>query len=301
MSDAIPSLNALRAFAVAARHLNLTTAAAELFVTPSALSHQIRGLEKALGISLFERTGKGLILTRAGQRLLPGIRDGFEQISQAVAQLREDREENVLTVSMLSTFAMRWFIPRLARFQQAHPDIDVRISTSVALVDFKREDIDCAIRSGAGNWPDVTAIRLFAEKLMPVCSPTLATPEAPLNKPEDLQYHTLLHARLRPDDWRVWLHSAGAGELKPAHEQVFETRNFAIQAAVDGLGVAIIDPSLAAKEIQSGRLIQPFAHILTAESAWYLVYPERAAQGRRIAAFCDWLLAEAAESIESGA
>ncbi|MFQ5582658.1 MAG: transcriptional regulator GcvA [Mariprofundaceae bacterium] len=297
-SKSLPSLNALRAFAVAGRCLSLTTAAEELFVTPSALSHQIRGLEEALGVKLFERTYKGLELTKAGQSILPGIRDGFEQISQALALLQERPEEDVLTVSMLSTFAMRWFIPRLARFQQIHPDIDVRISTSVALVDFKREGIDCAIRSGAGTWPDVIAQRLFAEQFAPVCSPALATPDTPLAKPEDLQHHTLLHAELRPDDWRIWLHSAGAGNLRPKHEQVFETRNFAIQAAVDGLGVAIIDPSLVTEEIHSGRLIQPFAQILASESAYYLVYPERVAQSRRITAFRDWLLSEVAEITE---
>jgi len=298
MSDLarLPSLNALRAFVVAGRHLNLNSAAKELFVTPSALSHQIRALEEALGTPLFKRTRQGLALTAAGQAILPGLTAAFEQMTDAMAQLRKRPDSQVLTISMLSTFAMRWFIPRLARFQQLQPEINVRISTSVELVNFEREDIDCAIRFGAGQWPNLTAIRLFTEKLAPVCSPTLAIAERPLASPADLAGQTLLHARLRPDDWRIWLSSVGLADLRPAYEQTYETRNFAIQAAVDGLGVAIIDPSLAAGDIRAGRLVQPFAQTLTGENAYYLVYPERLAGDARIAALEAWLLDEAAKS-----
>jgi len=288
----LPSLNALRAFVVAGRRLNLAAAAKELFVTPSALSHQIRSLEETLGVSLFVRKRQGLELTDAGRQLLPGLAEAFDRIGDTLDQLRPPTESSTLTVSMLSTFAMRWFIPRLSHFQQLHPEIEVRISTSVELVDFAREDVDCAIRSGRGQWPGTRAERLFAEQLTPVCSPKLMH-NSPIRSPVDLAGQTLLHAKLRPDDWRVWLHAVGAGSLKPAHEQTFETRNFAIQAAIDGVGVAIIDPSLVTDELQGGRLTQPFRQTLPGDNAYYLVTPSNRPESARLQAFRQWLLAEA--------
>jgi len=291
----LPSLNALRAFAAAGRHLNLSGAAAELHVTPSALSHQIRALEDALGVSLFIRSRQGLELTEAGRRILPGVSAAFDAIGETLAQLRPAAASNVLNVSMLSTFAMRWFIPRLYRFQRQNPDIEVRISTSIDLVDFRRVDMDCAIRSGQGDWPETQALRLFDERFTPVCSPTLPEREGSLSSPADLARHTLLHSRLRPDDWRVWLSAAGLPGLKPAHEQQFETRNFAIAAAIRGLGVAIIDPILVQEELKDGRLIQPFTQTLPASSAYYLVWPDWREEAPKLAAFRDWLLSEAKE------
>ncbi|MDT8375472.1 MAG: transcriptional regulator GcvA [Mariprofundaceae bacterium] len=287
MRKPTPSLNALRAFVAAGRHGNLKDAAGELFVTPSALSHQIRNLEESLDVQLFNRSKAGLSLTQAGELFYADMATAFEQIGQAVARLHQKRQQELLNVSMLSTFAMRWFIPRLAGFQRRHPEIEVRISTSVSQVDFVREDMDCAIRSGRGNWPGLHAVYLFAEAFTPVCSPVLA---ASLNHPEDLKNHTLLHARLRPDDWHVWLGAVGAGDIQPQHEQMFETRNFAIQAAVDGVGVAIVDPSLVAEEIRAGRLVVPFPQTLADESAYYLVYPKEHASLPRIRTFRKWLL-----------
>ena len=283
-----PSLNALRAFAEAGKHLNLKKAADELFVTPSALSHQIRGLEEALAISLFHRTRHGLELTAAGRSILPGIRAAFDTIEESLSLLQPTHEQHILTVSMLSTFAMRWFIPRLPRFQKQHPDIEVRISTSVELVDFRREDIDCGIRSGQGNWPELVVEHLFSEQLTPVCSPAIM-----LSSPAELQQQTLLHARLRPDDWHIWLHSAGISKLQAAHEQTFETRNFAIAAAIEGIGVAVVDPALVSEEILSGRLVQPFAQSIPGENGYHLVYPEKNRRNPALKAFRVWLLDEA--------
>jgi len=291
----LPSLNALRAFVVAGKHLNLTAAAGELFVTPSALSHQIRSLEENLGQKLFVRTRNGMQLTRAGQTLLPPLLAAFQQISSAVGELTLQARPNTVTVSMLSTFAMRWFIPRLFRFQQQHPDIEVRISTSIELVDFNRDDFDCAIRSGQGIWPDTQAIRLFSERFTAVCSPSLASADAPLDQPRDLAEHTLLHAKLRPDDWRIWLHAAKLEKLLPAHEQTFETRNFAIAAAIRGLGVAIIDPLLVEEELKDGRLIQPFPQTLATESAYFYVWSNSKEENPAAAIFRQWLVGEAAD------
>lgn len=289
----LPSLNALRAFVVAGRHLNLKRAAAELFVTPSALSHQVRGLEDELGVALFIRTRQGLELSEAGRAILPGVSAAFDTLGETLARLRPAANANVLNVSMLSTFAMRWFIPRLYRFQQQNPDIEVRISTSIELVDFRRVDMDCAIRSGHGTWPATHAVRLFDERFTPVCSPALVAGDHPLSSPADLARHTLLQSKLRPDDWRVWLAAAGLPDLTPAHEQQFETRNFAIAAAIRGLGVAIVDPLLVQEELKDGRLVQPFAQTLPASSAYYLVWPDWRTETAKLAAFRDWLLEEA--------
>jgi LysR family glycine cleavage system transcriptional activator len=291
---ASPSLNALRAFVTIARHRNLKAAASELFVTPSALSHQIRGLEETLEVRLFDRSPTGLTLTPAGESLLPQLAEGFELIDRAIIQLQRRRHhDELLSISMLSTFAMRWFIPRLSSFQRLHPEIEVRISTSVSLVDFAREDIDCAIRSGNGDWPGLHTVYLFSETLAPVCSPKLLSDGAPLQKPEDLVRHTLLQARLRPDDWHIWLHAAGAGDISPAHELEFETRNFAIQAAVDGVGIAIVDPSLVGEELRAGKLVMPFEHTLTQDNAYYFVCPQENRGLPRIQALENWLLKQA--------
>jgi len=298
MSNAsrIPSLNALRAFAVAGEHLNLRAAAADLFVTPSALSHQIRSLEKQLGIKLFIRSRQGLKLTATGKILHPQVSAAFTRLSEAVRSIKTQHHPGAITVSMLSTFAMRWFIPRLYRFQQKNPDIKVRVSTSIKLVDFAQEDVDCAIRSGQGSWPGTHAMRLLDEQFTPVCSPSLPTGDAPLHQPSDLSRHTLLHSRLRPGDWQAWLSAVGLADLKPCRDQEFETRNFAIAAAIRGLGVAIIDPLLVQEDLKDRRLIRPFTHTLPTTSAYYLVWPANRGESEELSAFRTWLIEEAEEN-----
>ncbi|MDQ6987737.1 MAG: transcriptional regulator GcvA [Mariprofundaceae bacterium] len=292
----LPSLNALRAFSVAGSHLNLRIAAEELFVTASALSHQIRHLEDQLGVKLFIRQRQGLMLTAVGKSLHPQIAASFAQLNDAIHSIRPTTHPGAITVSMLSTFAMRWFIPRLYRFQQQHPDIEVRMSTGIELVDFEQEDVDCAIRSGQGLWPGTKTLRLLDEQFTPVCSPDLPTDKTPLNQPADLAKHTLLHSKLRPDDWQVWLTAASIGKLKPRQQQEFETRNFAIAAAIRGLGVAIIDPLLVQEELKDGRLMQPFAQTLPTTSAYYLVWPNNRKDSKEMTAFRSWLIKEARES-----
>ncbi len=292
----IPSLNALRAFSVVGAHLNLRAAAAELFVTPSALSHQIRGLEAELGIKLFVRNPRGFALTVSGKALHPQVSSAFAQLGDAVRAIKPRQRPGAITVSMLSTFAMRWFIPRLYRFQKIHPDIKVRISTSIELVDFEQEDVDCAIRSGQGSWAGIHALRLLDEQFTPVCCPSIPTGDTPLNQPSDLARHTLLHSRLRPDDWKAWLDAEGLADLKPRHDQEFETRNFAIAAALRGLGVAIIDPLLVQEELKDKRLIQPFTHTLPTTSAYYLVWPTTRGESKELTAFRTWLMKEVARN-----
>jgi LysR family transcriptional regulator, glycine cleavage system transcriptional activator len=291
----LPSLNALKAFEAAGRLSSVTAAADALAVTPSAISRQVRQLEEDLDLQLFRRSRTGLVLTEPGAVLLAGLSDGFQRLALAVDAVRPRPESRVVTVSMLSTFAMRWLLPRLGTFNEAHPDIDVRLSTSVELADLARGDIDCAIRFGRGDWPGLIADRLFADRLTVVCSPTLVVKGPPLDTPEDLRAHTLLHARLRTDDWRIWLHAAGIDDLDPRAGPMFETRNFVIQAALQGLGVAVIDPALVGEELASGRLVQPFSRILPLEGAYFLVRHPSKAKLTRVAAFRDWLLREVGE------
>src|ERR1700756_118684 len=193
MTARLPSLNGLRAFEAAARHLSFTQAASELNVTQTAISHQIKRLEEELGLRLFVRKNRALALTPKAKAYLPGVRAAFNDLRLATDQLLRKDDDNVLTISTLASLAAKWLLPRLTAFQEAHPGIDVRITTSTALVDFKDGGVDAAIRYGRGNWPGVRAEWLMADELFPVCSPSLLKGEKPLHCPEDLAQHTLLH------------------------------------------------------------------------------------------------------------
>jgi len=286
MNKPLPSYNALRAFVAIGKHGTLKGAADELFVTPSALSHQIKNIEAMLDTQLFHRSKADLSLTQEGKLIYDDLSHAFSLIQQSIQKLGTPSSNNILNISMLSTFAMRWFIPRLSSFQRQYPDIEVRISTTVHEVDFTHEDMDCAIRSGHGNWQGLHAEYLFTETFTPVCNPSIAKA---LKSPEYLAKYTLLHARLRPDDWQAWLRSIGIN-VQVQHEQTFETRNFAIQAAVDGVGIAIVDSSLVADDIKAGRLMTPFPQTLADKSAYYFVYPKSQAENIHIQQLQSWLL-----------
>src|SRR6478672_8586777 len=210
MSARLPSLNGLRAFEAAARHLSLTQAASELNVTQTAISHQIKRLEQELGVRLFIRQNRALALTAQASEYLPGVRAAFNDLRLATDRLLRREDDHVLTVSTLASLAAKWLLPRLSAFQEAHPGIDVRITTSATLVDFRDGDVDAAIRYGRGNWPGVRADWLMADEVFPVCSPALANGTKPLKCPEDLRDHVLLHtSNANSDDWRLWLTAAG--------------------------------------------------------------------------------------------
>ncbi|MGH6621047.1 MAG: transcriptional regulator GcvA [Alphaproteobacteria bacterium] len=294
MPRPLPPMTALRAFEMTARHRSVQRAAEALNVTPSAVSHQLRSLESALGVTLLRHVNRRLVLTEAGQVLLPGLGDGFARIEAALTALDASNQTGVLTVSMLSTFAVRWFIPRLPRFQKAHPEIQVHVSTGMRTVDFVREGIDAGIRYGRGGWPGLRCDRLLGETIVPVCSPALSRGEPALRRPADLARHTLLISEARPDDWQLWLSGAGAADLQPAHTALFETTNFALAAAASGAGVAIVARELVEEELALGRLVAPFDRALPREDAYYLVSPEVRAGEPKIAAFRGWLLREVA-------
>lgn len=291
----LPSLNGLRAFEAAARHLSFTLAAAELNVTQTAISHQIRRLEEQLGLRLFERRNRGLALTREAQSYLPSVRAAFEDLRQATARLQRPGRDELLVVSTTASLAAKWLVTRMAAFQDAHPGIEVRITTSAHLVDFRREQVDMAVRYGRGNWPGLRALWLMAEDIFPVCSPALLHAEKPLRRPEDLAHHTLLHATVSREDWQLWLTAAGLPtSLATRRGLSFDQSFMATQAAMDGLGVALGRTPYVETDIAAGRLVVPFDVVLPADAGFYIVAPEETADTPKIALFRDWLIGSVA-------
>jgi LysR family glycine cleavage system transcriptional activator len=294
MPRRLPSLNALRAFEAAARHLSLTKAADELAVTPGALSHQIKALEARLGAKLFQRTARGLAFTDLGRDYLPVVRDAFDRLAAGTDTLFGSAQAATLTLSVSPNFAAKWLVPRLGRFAAAHPAIDLRIAASTEHVDFAASDVDLAVRHGDGNWPELAVAKLADEQVIPVASPRLAAGKPPLNRPRDLKAHTLLHAP-GPVDWRAWAEASGLSGLDVRRGPRFNQASMAIEAAVDGVGVALARTALAAQDLAAGRLVQPFGPALKAPFAYYIACPAPVANRPKIRAFREWLLAEAAE------
>ncbi|MEH2482248.1 LysR family glycine cleavage system transcriptional activator [Nitrobacteraceae bacterium AZCC 2146] len=293
MSARLPSLNGLRAFEAAARHLSFTNAAAELNVTQTAISHQIRRLEEELGIRLFIRQNRALALTPQAHDYLPGVRAAFNDLRLATDRLLRKDNDHVLTVSTLASLAAKWLLPRLSAFQEAYPDIDVRITTSTSMVDFKSGDVDAAIRYGRGRWPGLRADWLTADQVFPVCSPALLQGDRPLQTPEDLVHHTLLHSSGGyDDDWRLWLTAAGLpADISKQPGLSFDMIFMTLQAAIDGLGVAVGRTTYVEGDLAKGRLVVPFKISLPADAGFYLVSPEAAANTPKLKAFREWLLA----------
>ncbi|MGH6677805.1 MAG: transcriptional regulator GcvA [Bradyrhizobium sp.] len=287
-----PSLNGLRAFEAAARHLSFTEAASELNVTQTAISHQIRRLEDELGIRLFVRKNRALELTPQARDYLPGVSAAFNDLKLATDRLRRRGYDNVLTISTLASLAAKWLLPRLSIFQEAHPKIDVRITTSTSLVDFRSGDVDAGIRYGRGHWPGVRAQWLMADELFPVCSPALLKGERPLRCPEDLAHHTLLHSSGGyDDDWRLWLTAAGLpADISRQPGLTFDLIFMTVQAAIDGVGVAMGRTSYVQEDINKSRLVVPFKIALPADAGFYLVSPEAAADPPKLRVFREWLV-----------
>ncbi|HEV2159339.1 transcriptional regulator GcvA [Bradyrhizobium sp.] len=293
MTARLPSLNGLRAFEAAARHLSFTLAASELNVTQTAISHQIRRLEEELGIRLFIRQNRALALTPEARDYLPGVRAAFNDLRLATDRLLRKDDDKVLTVSTLASLAAKWLLPRLTDFQEQHPGIDVRITTSTSLVDFQRDNVDAAIRYGRGQWAGLRADWLMADELFPVCSPSLLRGDKPLRQPEDLRGYPLLHtSNANSDDWRLWLTAAGLpSDIARQPGITFDMIFMTIQAAIDGIGVAMGRTSYVQDDIAKGRLVVPFKIALPADAGFYLVAPEGRREAPKLAAFRQWMIA----------
>jgi LysR family glycine cleavage system transcriptional activator len=284
----LPSLNALRAFEAAARHLSLTRAGRELHVTQSAISHQVRHLEEQLALDLFERRPRALRLTAAGEKLALAARDAFARIAEAARRL--DGRPARLSVSVLPSFGARWLLPRLKRFRARSPTIDLRIHASSDPCDFARDGIDVALRYGRGGWKGLRCEKLLDEEVFPVCDPRTARS---LRSVRDLRRHALLHDEPRGahGGWTEWFRAAGA----PAHSHrhmIFTDSHLMLQAAAEEQGVALARSVLAAGDLRTGRLVRPFAAAIPARYHYFLVYPPAHAERAEVRAFRAFLLEE---------
>ena len=294
MAKTIPPLNPLRVFEAVARLGSFTRGADELHVSQSAVSRQISLLEDYLQVRLFIREQRGISLTEAGRRYQQEIGPAFARIAAATQDLLANNRGGPLRVRAYTTFAAKWLMRRLPAFQQAHPEVDVLLSTDVAPADFSSDDIDVAIQFGDGAWPDVQCDRLLDDCITPVCSPALLErPGAPLKTLDDLKHHRLLHSHYRRDDWPYWLDAVGRPDLAAHRDSmVFSSSILTYQAAVDGLGVAIGQVSLLDQELESGALVCPFETVVRPGLAYYLLLPRRDSTPAKVAVFRDWLLAE---------
>jgi LysR family glycine cleavage system transcriptional activator len=294
----LPPLNALRAFEAAARHLNFSRAADELSVTPGAVSQQIQNLEDYVGVALFKRTPKGLLLTDAAQTALPALREAFDRLAEAASLLTAAVDGRRLTLTAPPSFAAKWLMPRLKRFEEAYPQVDVWLSADIDIVDFAAGEIDLAIRYGAGRYPGLELKRLMSETVIPVASPALVE-ENPLDRPEDLARHTLLHdgssdADESCPDWTMWLAARGVKDVDGARGPRFNQSALVIEAAMRGRGVALAKRTLAQDDLDAGRLVAPLQIATAVDFAYYVVHPKAKGRLPQVKAFVAWISAEAA-------
>ena len=300
MARPLPPLNALRAFESIARHLSFAKAAEELHVTPAALSHQIRGLEEQLEVTLFHRRTRSIDLTDAGRLLYPGVHAGFENLRDAVARLDRAREGRILVVSATFGLTAKWLAPRLWRFITAHPQIDARIASSMAYADFVNDGVDVAIRLSNGVHPDLHVEKLFDDAVIPVCSPGLV--EQGLRTVADLAHFPLIHYDIpmsapAPPLWAEWLNVAGVEGIDSTRGLRFNIADHALDAAVAGAGVSLSYKLMASNDVHAGRLVIPFGPELPiADRAYHFVCPRGHETRPNVKAFRDWLFAEMAET-----
>lgn len=295
-------LNALRAFEASARHQSFSAAAAELSVTPAAVGQLVRSLEDWLGTPLFHRSTSGkarLVPTEAAERALPDIRAGFDRLTLGLSRLRESSASGVLTVTVSPAFAAKWLLPRLEHFQAEYPDTDVRLDTSLKLMDFTAQGIDIGVRYGRGEWPGLVAEKLMDEQLFPVCSPPWLRQHPDVSEPSSLSARMLIHdqsvdTHIGFASWPTWLAHAGTPEVDTTRGLRINNSAAVLQAAIDGHGVALARSVMVRDDLASGRLVRLFPHIGQAsELAYFVVYRAECASLPKLLAFRDWLMHEA--------
>ena len=289
LANKLPPLKALRAFEASARQLSFTRAAEELFVTQAAISHQIKALEDNLGIKLFMRKNRALLLTEEGQAYYLDIKDIFNSLHEATERLLARGAKGAITVSLQPSFAIQWLVPRLKAFNLLHPDIDVRIKAVDQADNSLTADVDVAIYYGRGRWSGICAEQLHTEYLVPVCSPTLLLGSKPLKTIEDVVNHTLLHDTSRRD-WKRWFKDVDVRGTNVNHGPIFSHSAMVLQAAIHGQGVALAHSVLAKPDIDSGRLVCPFDEVLVSKNSYYIVCREQQLDIGKIAAFRGWVL-----------
>jgi LysR family glycine cleavage system transcriptional activator len=278
--------------------MSITLAADELNVTPGAVSRQIKGLEESLGLELLKRGHRQISLTRQGSEYYRAVTTALEALREATRKLKRRSQRKQLKIRAYTTFAMRWLIPRLSGFHSAHPEIEVLLKASLEPVDFRKEDIDGAIRLGDGTWPHVNTYRLVSNILAPVASPALIKAGHKLKRPADLAQHALLHSMARPDDWGYWIDAAGVGDKVDSRSGMsYESSAMAYAAAVEGQGVAIAQLFLVEKDLKDGKLVQPFkATVDMGDYTYYLITPNHRDENPNMRTFRLWML----EQFKSG-
>ncbi len=295
----LPPLNMLRAFEAAGRLLSVTQAAHELSVTQSAVSHQIKALEEWLGVALVQREGRGLALTPPGAAYLPGLTSALDLMARSTAGIKRPTRRNTLAVNATSTFATQWLIPRLSAFCAQMPGLDVQLVTTVGHLDFEPADYDVSIRCFADGelavlqqrtpWRGIRAGAFLPDVLTPVCGPALLAGAKAIQAPRDLARQTLLHSRSTPLVWQQWLREAGAQDIQPAGDLVFDHAHLSVQAAIQGLGVALGNPRFLGEALAGGLLAMPFPELLSGDKKYCWMLSPRAAQDAASVAFCEWL------------
>jgi DNA-binding transcriptional LysR family regulator len=307
---ALPPLDLLRGFESAARHLSFTRAAAELFLTQSAVSRQIQALEEFVGTPLFERRHKALVLTEPGQAYYRVVAGALEQLREATRKLRDVRRGHVLTVTTTVSFASTWLVPRLARFRRDHPGIDVRITATHEVVDLEREGIDVAVRDCAVNAAPPGSIRLVGEHLAAMCSPQYAKEsrahKRPLDRPEDLRHHVMLMlhdptGRWPWLSWARWLEAAGVQDFAPEGTVSFDQYDQVINAAVHGQGIALARMTLTQEHRREKRLVVLFGRSQGLARAYHAVLAKGAESRPEVRRFVDWMKQEIAPAVKEAA
>ena len=292
-------MNMLRAFEAAARCESVTLAAQELHVTQSAVSHQIKALEAWLGVALVQRNGRRLGLTAEGAAYLPSLSSAFDLMAQATGRIERRGRRNTLTVNSMATLSAQWLIPRLASFCAEVPDVDVQLSTTASAFDFDPAAYDVSIRCmydieraellRKDKWQGVQIEAFLPESLTPLCSPQLVSGKLAIRKPADLRKHTLLLSRSTPMFWQDWLAAAGEPELHAANMVTFDHTHLAVQAAIQGMGVALGNPHQLRDVLDNGLLVRPFPQLEIDLKNVYWIRPPYAAQNPQAVAFCEWL------------
>jgi LysR family transcriptional regulator, glycine cleavage system transcriptional activator len=296
----LPPLNALKTFEAAARLESFTRAAEELSVTQGAVSQQVKSLEVYLGVRLFNREHKRLVITESGREYHATVREVLDRLAFGTARLVKRQTSGVLTVSTSPDFAAKWLVHRLGRFAERHRDIDLRISATMHHVIFTREDVDVAVRHGDGSWVGLDAIRMSEEQLFPVCGPRSMGGSSRKARLASLLKTPLLHLDSRKD-WSRWLEAAGIADATPTQGPVFNRASMLIDAAVDGQGVALARTTLAAWDLIGGRLVKPFATALPLTKTYWIVCPKATSSVPKVVAFRDWLLREADDRLRLAA
>ena len=298
MARRLPPLNSLKSFEAAGRLLSFTRAAQELNVTQAAVSHQIKVIEEFLGVPLFIRSPRKLVLTEQGRALLPEVIEAFDKVSNAIGALQQEPSNKMVSVRLAPSFAAKWLSPRLKYFWLQYPEIDLCLYHAHPAVDFDREQIDIAVTYGKGDWPGVLADPILSLDFFPVCTPAFMSNDKPLSDINNLRYYTLLHDASY-ECWADWLKLANLEEINANKGTIIDDTNVLIQAAVDGQGVALGSKTFVQDLLDSGKLIKPFDITLANDFAYYIVCPEAHLKNPSVRAFKDWLLELIDENIEA--